>query len=186
MHVSSVSHYMYIWHLLTFSNAHWESMSKLPSLSAEELFKKAMGLDSVYLSKVRTHLSSRWDERRIVEGGFCGGFVAQWFMAALVRHPGFESCSCRFFAYLLSLSAGWIPIKRSYSPLFSRTCVMCLTGVSSPTSSVTPLSVPLQGTLSTALLCAGSVVELTEAVVTGKVLYMTHSLTDGTRVMMFL
>ena len=54
-------------------------------------------------------------ERRIVEAGFCGGFVAQWFMAALVRHPGFESCSCRFFASLLSLSAGWIPIKRSYS-----------------------------------------------------------------------
>ena len=26
--------------------------------------------------------------------GFCGGFVAQWFMAALVRHPGFESHSC--------------------------------------------------------------------------------------------
>ena len=45
-------------------------------------------------------------ERRIVEAGFCGGFVAQWFMAALVRHPGFESRSCRFFAFLLSLSAG--------------------------------------------------------------------------------
>ena len=28
-------------------------------------------------------------ERRIVEAGFCGGFVAQCFMAALVRHPGF-------------------------------------------------------------------------------------------------
>ena len=45
-------------------------------------------------------------ERRIVEAGFCGGFVAQWFMAALVRHPGFESRSCRFFAFLLSLPAG--------------------------------------------------------------------------------
>ena len=40
--------------------------------------------------------------RRIVEAGFCGGFVAQWFIAALVRHPGFESRSCRFFAFLLS------------------------------------------------------------------------------------
>ena len=40
-----------------------------------------------------------------------GGFVAQWFMVALVRHPGFESRSCRFFAFLLSLSAGWIPIN---------------------------------------------------------------------------
>ena len=28
--------------------------------------------------------------------GFCGGFMAQWFMAALVRHPGFESRSCQF------------------------------------------------------------------------------------------
>ena len=45
-------------------------------------------------------------ERRIVEAGFCGGFVAQWFMAALVRHPGFESRSCQFFAFLLSLPAG--------------------------------------------------------------------------------
>ena len=45
-------------------------------------------------------------ERRIVEAGFCGGFVAQWFMAALVRHPGFKSCSCQFFAFLLSLPAG--------------------------------------------------------------------------------
>ena len=44
--------------------------------------------------------------RRIVEAGFCGGFVAQWFMEALVRHPGFESRSCQFFAFLLSLSAG--------------------------------------------------------------------------------
>ena len=34
-----------------------------------------------------------------METGFCGGFVAQWFMAALVRHPGFESRSCRFFAF---------------------------------------------------------------------------------------
>ena len=41
--------------------------------------------------------------------------MAQWFMAALVRHPGFESHSCWFFAFLLSLSAGWIPIKRSYT-----------------------------------------------------------------------
>ena len=48
-----------------------------------------------------------------MEAGFCGGFVAQWFMAALVRHPGFESRSCQFFAFLLSLSAGWIPIKHS-------------------------------------------------------------------------
>ena len=46
-----------------------------------------------------------------METGFCGGFVAQWFMAALVRHPGFESRSCQFFAFLLSLSAGWIPIN---------------------------------------------------------------------------
>ena len=45
-------------------------------------------------------------ERRNVEAGFCGGFVAQWFMVALVRHPGFESRSCWFFAFLLSLSAG--------------------------------------------------------------------------------
>ena len=45
-------------------------------------------------------------ERRIVEAGFCGGFVAQWFMVALVRHPGFKSRSCRFFAFLLSLPAG--------------------------------------------------------------------------------
>ena len=36
-------------------------------------------------------------ERRIVEAGFCGGFMAQWFMAALVRHPGFKSRSCQFF-----------------------------------------------------------------------------------------
>ena len=46
-----------------------------------------------------------------MEAGFCGGFVAQWFLAALVRHPGFESRGCRFFAFLLSLSAGWIPIN---------------------------------------------------------------------------
>ena len=39
-----------------------------------------------------------------MEAGFCGGFVAQWFMAALVRHPGFESRSWRFFAFLLSLA----------------------------------------------------------------------------------
>ena len=45
-------------------------------------------------------------ERRIVEAGFCGGFAAQWFMAALVRHPEFESRICRFFAFLLFLSAG--------------------------------------------------------------------------------
>ena len=45
-------------------------------------------------------------ERRIVEAGFCGGFMAQWFMAASVKHPGFESCSCRFSAFLLSLPAG--------------------------------------------------------------------------------
>ena len=45
-------------------------------------------------------------ERRIVEAAFCGGFVAQWFMAALVKHPGFESSSCWLFAFLLSLSAG--------------------------------------------------------------------------------
>ena len=38
-------------------------------------------------------------EKRIVEAGFCGGFVAQWFMAALVRHPGFESRSCRFICF---------------------------------------------------------------------------------------
>ena len=50
-------------------------------------------------------------ERKIVEAGFCGGFVAQWFMTASVRHPGFESRSCRFFVFLLSLSAGWIPIN---------------------------------------------------------------------------
>ena len=46
-----------------------------------------------------------------MEAGFCGGFVAQWFMAAFVRHPGFESRSCRFYAFLLSLSADWIPIN---------------------------------------------------------------------------
>ena len=47
-------------------------------------------------------------ERRIVEAGFCGGFVAQWFMAALVRHPGFKSRSCCFFAFLLfSQQAGF-------------------------------------------------------------------------------
>ena len=34
-----------------------------------------------------------------MEAGFCGGFVAQWFMAALVRHPGFESRSCQFSAF---------------------------------------------------------------------------------------
>ena len=45
-------------------------------------------------------------ERRIVEAGFCGGFLTHWFMVALVRHPGFESCSCRFFAFLLSPPAG--------------------------------------------------------------------------------
>ena len=45
-------------------------------------------------------------ERRIVEAGFCGGFVAQRLMAASVRHPGFESRSCRFFAFLLSPPAG--------------------------------------------------------------------------------
>ena len=42
-------------------------------------------------------------ERGIVEAGFCGGFVAQWFMAA-VRHPGFESRGCRFFAFQKCLS----------------------------------------------------------------------------------
>ena len=30
--------------------------------------------------------------------------MAQWFMAALVRHPGFEFRSCQFFAFLLSSS----------------------------------------------------------------------------------
>ena len=45
-------------------------------------------------------------ERRIVRAGFCGGFVAQWFMTDTVRHPGFESRSCRFFALLLSPQAG--------------------------------------------------------------------------------
>ena len=49
-----------------------------------------------------------------MEAGFCGGFVAQWFMAALVRHPGFKSRSCCFFRFSPFLSAGWIPIKRSY------------------------------------------------------------------------
>ena len=44
--------------------------------------------------------------RRILEAGFCCGFVAQWFTAALVRHPGFESRSCQFFALLLFLPAG--------------------------------------------------------------------------------
>ena len=34
-----------------------------------------------------------------MEAGFCGGFVAQWFMAALVGHPGFKSHSCLFFAF---------------------------------------------------------------------------------------
>ena len=43
---------------------------------------------------------------RIVRVVFCGGFVAQWFMAAAVKHPGFESCSCHFFAFLLSPRAG--------------------------------------------------------------------------------
>ena len=41
-----------------------------------------------------------------MKAGFCGGFVAQWSMAALVRHPGLEPRSCRFFAFLLSLLAG--------------------------------------------------------------------------------
>ena len=45
-------------------------------------------------------------EGRIVETGFCGGFVAQWFMAATVIHPEFESHSCRFFTFLLSPQAG--------------------------------------------------------------------------------
>ena len=38
-----------------------------------------------------------------MEAGFCGGFVAQWFMATTVRQPGFESHSCRFslFSFLL-------------------------------------------------------------------------------------
>ena len=37
-----------------------------------------------------------------MEAGFCGGFVAQWFMAALVRHPGFESTVAGFslFSFL--------------------------------------------------------------------------------------
>ena len=34
-----------------------------------------------------------------MRAGFCGGIVAQWFMAATVRHPGFESRSCWFFAF---------------------------------------------------------------------------------------
>ena len=37
--------------------------------------------------------------------------MAQWFMAALVRHPGFESRICCFFALLLSLPAGSIPLS---------------------------------------------------------------------------
>ena len=37
-----------------------------------------------------------------MEACFCGGFVAQWFMVTLVRHPGFESRSCRFFAFPFS------------------------------------------------------------------------------------
>ena len=37
--------------------------------------------------------------------------MAQWFMVALVRNPVFESCSCRFFAFPFSISAGWIPIN---------------------------------------------------------------------------
>ena len=31
-----------------------------------------------------------------MRAGFCGGFVVQWFKAALVRHPGFESHSCQY------------------------------------------------------------------------------------------
>ena len=47
-------------------------------------------------------------ERKIVEAGFCGGFVAQWFMVALVRHPGFESRSCQFSLFsFLSQQAGF-------------------------------------------------------------------------------
>ena len=47
-------------------------------------------------------------EKRIVEACFCGGFVAQWFMVALVRHPGSESCSFRYSLFsLLSQQAGF-------------------------------------------------------------------------------
>ena len=40
--------------------------------------------------------------KEIVEAGFCGGFVAQWFMVALVRHPGFKSAVASFslFSFL--------------------------------------------------------------------------------------
>ena len=34
-----------------------------------------------------------------MEAGLCSGFMAQWFMAALVRHPGFETHGFLFFAF---------------------------------------------------------------------------------------
>ena len=40
-----------------------------------------------------------------MRAGFCarGGFVAQWFMVALVRHSGFESRSC-WYVYIENAS----------------------------------------------------------------------------------
>ena len=39
-----------------------------------------------------------------MEAGFCGGFMAQWFMAALVRHPGYKFFGYQFFPLLKLLS----------------------------------------------------------------------------------
>ena len=53
-----------------------------------------------YSTGILDKYSPTWNgnERGIGRAGCCGGFLAQWFMAATVRHPGFKSCSCWFFS----------------------------------------------------------------------------------------
>ena len=47
-----------------------------------------------------------WRERRIKRLMVARGTVV---MVATARHPGFKSCSCRFFSLLRSLQAGCLP-----------------------------------------------------------------------------
>ena len=61
-------------------------------------------------------------ERRIVKAGFCGGFVAQWFMAALVRHPGFESRTAvagfSLFSFLSQQAGFQLNVRICHTPAY--------------------------------------------------------------------
>ena len=49
-------------------------------------------------------------------------------MAATVRHPGFKSHIYRFFPFLLSLQAGWVPMKLQSVILLLQYCFHVLLG----------------------------------------------------------